>query len=220
MIPLQFEESTIGKQPTAAVIWLHGLGADGFDFVTIPEQLALPPELSVRFIFPHAPVQAVTLNQGMEMRSWYDIYELSMSAKEDRDGIFAAMHAVEALIHAQCSDIHPSKIILVGFSQGGGVTLQTLLHGKVELGGAIALSTYLPLRSLINQADQQRASNIPLLMAHGLHDDVLAYEIGEMSKTLLAESGVEVDWQAYPMAHSLCAEQIKDISEWLVKRLK
>lgn len=220
MIPLPFEETIIGEQPTAAVIWLHGLGADGFDFVSIPEQLALPPGLSVRFIFPHAPVQAVTLNQGMEMRSWYDIYELSIHAKEDREGIFAAMHGIEALIKAECSGIDASKIILVGFSQGGGVTLQTLLHGSVELGGAIALSTYLPLRSIANQADQQRISKIPVFMAHGLHDDVLAYEVGEMSKTLLTETGAKVNWQVYPMAHSLCAEQIKDIGEWLAQRLK
>lgn len=220
MIPLQFEETLTGDHPSAAVIWLHGLGADGFDFKPIPEQLALPAELSVRFIFPHAPIQAVTLNQGMVMNSWYDIYQLSMSAKEDRDGIFAAMNAVEALINTQCQNIHPSKIILAGFSQGGAVALHTLLHGKVELGGVIALSTYLPLRDLIQQVDPQRARKIPLFMAHGLHDDILAYEVGEMSKTLLLETGVDVNWQAYPMAHSLCAKQISDISQWLVQKLK
>lgn len=220
MIPLQFEEKIIGDQPTAAVIWLHGLGADGFDFVTIPEQLALPPDLSLRFIFPHAPVQAVTLNQGMQMNSWYDIHQLSMSAKEDQEGIFAAMHAIEALINTQCSNIDPDKIILVGFSQGGAVALHTLLHGQIELGGVIALSTYLPLRSLVKQVDRPRVSKIPLFMAHGLYDDVLAYDVGEMSKTLLVETGVHVDWRAYPMAHSLCAKQISDISQWLAQRLK
>lgn len=220
MTPLQFEEKIIGENPTAAVIWLHGLGADGFDFMPIPEQLALPAELSVRFIFPHAPVQAVTLNQGMEMNSWYDIYQLSMTAKEDRDGIFAAMNAIEALINKQCQNIHPSKIILAGFSQGGAVALHTLLHGKVELGGVVALSTYLPLRDLVEQVDIQRPKKIPLFMAHGLYDEILAYEVGEMSKTLLVETGVEVDWHAYPMAHSLCAEQISAIGEWLGRRLK
>jgi phospholipase/carboxylesterase len=220
MSPLQFEEKIIGNKPTAAVIWLHGLGADGFDFIPIPEQLALPADLSVRFIFPHAPVQAVTLNQGMQMNSWYDISQLSMTTKEDRDGIFAAMNAVEALINAQCQNIHPSKIILAGFSQGGAVALHTLLHGKVEIGGVIALSTYLPLRDLVKQADTQRAKKIPLFMAHGLFDEILAYEVGEMSKTLLVETGVEVDWHAYPMAHSLCVEEIKAIGQWLAQKLK
>lgn len=220
MIPLTFEEKIIGEQPTAAVIWLHGLGADGFDFASIPEQLRLPAELSVRFIFPHAPIQAVTLNHGVEMHSWYDIYELSMNAKEDRDGIVAAMHAVEALISSECSTIDPRKIFLAGFSQGGAITLHTLLHGKVALGGALALSTYLPLRSLINQIDLQRVREIPLYMAHGIYDEILAYEVGEMSKSLLAATGIKVDWHTYPMGHSLCAEQIHDISDWLTERIK
>jgi phospholipase/carboxylesterase len=219
MESLDYIEETHGDNPDAAIIWLHGLGADGYDFKPMVKQLNLPDDLSVHFVFPHAPVQAVTINQGMLMNAWYDILELSLEAEEDEAGINSSMHAVESLIQSKFAHIDPSRIILAGFSQGGALTLHTLLHGNISIGGVIALSTYLPLRHLAPDAKKDRVMGLNIFMAHGTHDEVLPIDIGDLARGILLTLGTKLAWRTYPMAHQLCDEQILDIRSWLIKKL-
>ena len=219
MQSLDYLEEIHGESPDAAIIWLHGLGADGGNFAPIVKQLSLPPDLSVHFVFPHAPVQAVTINQGMSMNAWYDIYELSLDAQEDEEGIQSSMHVLEALISDKFNHIEPSRLLLAGFSQGGALALHTLLHGNVPIGGVIALSSYLPLRDLAFNANKQRVNNHEIFMAHGQYDDVLPHQIGDLARGILLALGANISWRSYPMAHELCAQQIEHISEWIVQKL-
>ncbi len=219
MESLDYIEETHGDNPDAAIIWLHGLGADAHDFKPMVKQLDLPTDLSIHFVFPNAPVQAVTINQGMSMNAWYDIFELSLEAEEDEAGINASMLAVESLIQSKFAHIDPSRIILAGFSQGGALTLHTLLHGSVPIGGVIALSTYLPLRQLAPDAKKDRVVDHNIFMAHGTHDEVLPIDIGDLARGILLALGSKLVWRAYPMAHQLCDQQILDIRHWIVKKL-
>lgn len=219
MESLDYIEETHGDNPDAAIIWLHGLGADGYDFKPMVKQLNLPDDLSVHFVFPHAPVQAVTINQGMSMNAWYDILELSLEAEEDEAGINSSMHAIESLIQSKFAHIDPSRIILAGFSQGGALTLHTLLHGNVSIGGVIALSTYLPLRHLAPDSKKDRVIGHNIFMAHGTHDEVLPIDIGDLARGILLALGTKLAWRTYPMAHQLCNDQILDIRSWLIKKL-
>ena len=219
MKELEYLEEKTGENPKAAIIWLHGLGADGYDFQPISQQLQLPPNCPVHFVFPHAPMQPVTINQGLVMNAWYDIRELNLHAPEDKQGIFDAMHALETLVSTKFSHLDASKILLAGFSQGGALTLHTALHGNVPIGGVIALSSYLPLRELTTEINESRLQNIEILMTHGTHDDILPYEIGKLSKDVLLNVGANLDWREYSMGHQLCEPQIQDIRDWLLQRL-
>ena len=219
MESLDYLEEIHGSNPDAAVIWLHGLGADGYDFKPIVRQLNLPNDHSIHFIFPHAPVQPVSINQGLEVNAWYDILELSLDAKEDITGITASMNAVEGLIQSKFAHIDPNRIILAGFSQGGAMALHTFLHGKLCFGGVIALSTYLPVRHLAAEADKNKVSGQNIFMAHGTHDEVLPHEIGELAKNILLALGANISWRSYTMAHEVCHQQIQEIRHWILERL-
>ncbi len=219
MDTLDYIEEIHGSNPDAAVIWLHGLGADGYDFKPIVRQLNLPSDHAIQFIFPHAPVQPVTINQGLEVNAWYDIFELSLEAKEDHAGIISSMNAIESLIQSKCAHIDPDRIILAGFSQGGALALHTLLHGKMTFGGVIALSSYLPLRNLAPEANKDRVQQQELFMAHGTLDEVLPHEIGELAKNILLALGAKIDWHSYSMSHEVCGQQIQEIRNWILEKL-
>ncbi len=214
-------EIETAANPDAAVIWLHGLGADGHDFEPVVEQLALAPGSRIRFIFPHAPHRPVTLNGGYVMRAWYDLYSLERGARQDREGLEEARQAIDALIQDEGGrGISPSRIVLMGFSQGGAVALHAGLRRDEPVAGIGALSTYLPLHHLLAEERHPNSHDTPIFMAHGLHDPVVTYDIGISSRDHLLEHGYHVDWHEYPMEHSLCPQEIDDIARWLNERLK
>ncbi len=202
----------------ASVIWLHGLGADGNDFVPIVPELQLPPARAPRFLFPHAPIRPVTINMGMQMRAWYDIAGLDKAlTEEDEDGIRASAEAVGALVDAEiAAGVPADKIVLAGFSQGGAIALHTALRYPQALAGVMALSTYLPLREQV--ADELADANrqIPILQCHGQHDPVVPEALGAFSRELLGKLGYAVRWKSYPMQHQVCIEEIADIRDWLL----
>lgn len=209
-----------GTPPTAAVIWLHGLGADGYDFVPIVPELKLPPKLSTRFVFPHAAPRPVTLNGGMRMRAWYDIRGLDRNAVHDEPGIRAAATLIDSLIDVQVTAGVPRRrIVLAGFSQGGAIALHAGLRQREALAGIMALSTYFPLEATAAGELTAAGRATPVLMCHGSHDPVLALEMGAHSRELLRALGVSVDWHEYPMAHAVCPAEIQDIAAWLRQRL-
>ena len=205
-------EIETGSPPQAAVIWLHGLGADGHDFEPIVPELRLAKP--VRFVFPHAPVRPVTINNGMRMRAWYDIFQFG-GGREDDAGIRASQKLVEKLIEAQPTE----KVILAGFSQGGAIVLQTALRYPKKLAGVMALSTYLPLASTLAAERSAANADIPIFMAHGQYDDIIPIRRSQESKNLLEKLGYGVEWHDYPMPHSVCGEEVTDISAWLAKLL-
>ncbi|MDX3988881.1 MAG: carboxylesterase [Achromobacter sp.] len=209
-------EIETASNPTHAVIWLHGLGADGNDFAPIVPELDLPAGLGVRFVFPNAPVQRVTINNGMSMRSWYDILVMDLVRVEDAKGIRASEAAIHKLIAREnARGIPTSNIVLAGFSQGSAMTLHTGLRLTEKLAGMMALSGYLPL---LNTAEAERhGANhaTPIFMAHGLHDPVVSLARAEASVTELKRLGYDVRWHTYPMPHSVCAEEVRDISAFL-----
>lgn len=206
---------------THSVIWLHGLGADGNDFVPIVPELMLPPELAVRFVFPHAPQRPITLNAGMRMRAWFDITSLERGADEDLQGIATSQAQTEALIQCEKDrDIAADKIVLAGFSQGGAIALHTGLRHDETLAGIMALSTWLPLRDSLAAEAAGQNKRTPLFMAHGSFDPMVPCHYGEESRDFLKEAGYAVDWHAYPMQHQVCLEQIADIGRWLQTVLK
>ena len=212
-------EIQTGIKPDAAVIWLHGLGADGHDFEPIVPELRLPGTLQVRFVFPHAPIRPVTLNQGMRMRAWYDIAQLG-GGPEDEAGIRESGSAVQQLIQEQINrGIDTPRIVLAGFSQGGAIALHTALRYSAPLGGVLALSTYLPLAAKLKEEMKEANRNLPLFMAHGLYDDIIPLRRAEQSRKILLDAGYDVEWHTYPMPHSVCAEELVDIASFLVKRL-
>jgi phospholipase/carboxylesterase len=218
-------ESVVTLEPaasaTASVIWLHGLGADGYDFVPIVEELRLPTSLPVRFIFPHARARPVTINNGFVMRAWYDIKGLNREGGEDEEGIRDSERVVRELIaHEGTRGIPAKRIVVAGFSQGGAIALQTGLRHPDALAGVMALSTYLPLRSGLAQEATPANRSTPILMCHGTQDGVVVLQMGEVSRDLLTSLGYPVEWRAYPMQHSVCMEEINDISRWLQTQLK
>jgi phospholipase/carboxylesterase len=201
------------QHPNASVIWLHGLGADGNDFVPVIDMLNLP---NIRFVLPHAPYRAVTLNNGYEMRAWYDLYGMTLDNREDESGIRESQRYVETLIEREVSRGIPyHRIVLAGFSQGGAIALHTALRFTQSLAGVLALSTYLPLKSLL--VDEKSAQNqpIPILMAHGDEDTVITTATARVSYETLKAAHYDVSWLTYPMAHSVCIEEIKDIRHFL-----
>lgn len=198
------------------IIWLHGLGADGHDFAPIVPNLQLPASLAVRFMFPHAPIMAVTINNGYKMRAWFDIYDFSFAAKIDEAGIQASKALVERLIEQQIGQgIAPENIILAGFSQGGAIALTTGLTYSKRLGGVIALSTYLPLAEKILANPSPANKNLPIFIAHGTQDNVLPHFLGESTAKALKEGGYPIEWHSYAMPHSVCEKEIADISQWI-----
>ncbi|MGB0860171.1 MAG: alpha/beta hydrolase [Pseudoalteromonas spongiae] len=202
----------------ATVIWLHGLGDSGDGFAPIVPEINLPAELGVKFIFPHAPIQPVTINGGMAMRSWYDIKSLDLDKRADEQGVQQSAAAVQQLIDAEIDNgIAPSNIILAGFSQGGVVSLYLAPRLPYQLAGVMALSTYMCEPAKLKLEKQQASLNV--FMAHGSFDDVVPTGAGKAAHQTLLELGYEVSWQEYPMAHQVCLEEIKAIRTWLVSRL-
>lgn len=208
-----------GKNPQHSIIWLHGLGADGQDFVPIADELELP--VAVRYIFPHAPMRPVTINGGFVMRAWYDISEANIAAQQDTAGIRASQSLVEALIAKETAHgIAPRHIFLAGFSQGGAVALHTALRQDVPLGGVLALSTYLPLAETAAHELSEQTKATPIFMAHGRSDPVIPCSLGAVSRDALQDFGYPVAWHEYPMQHSVCEEELRDIGAWLTQRIK
>jgi phospholipase/carboxylesterase len=210
-------EMATGPRPEAAVIWLHGLGADGRDFEPIVPELGLARP--VRFVFPHAPIRPVTVNQGMRMRAWYDIFELG-GGPEDEAGIRASQGLLDDMISSEKKRGFPAdKIVLAGFSQGGAIVLQTGLRYPERLGAIIALSTYLPLASALAAERSQAGQEVPIFMAHGGYDDLIPVSRAERSRELLEALGYTITWKTYPMPHAVCAEEIADIAGFLARVL-
>ena len=209
-------EVTTGENPVGSVIWLHGLGADGHDFEPIVPELRLPAELPLRFVFPHAPVRPVTINGGMEMRAWYDIVSLDAEGRADAAGVRESTAILEELIAREIErGISADKIVIAGFSMGGAIAINTALHTKETLAGMLALSTYLPLPGEVEGSGGDRG--LPVFMAHGSFDPMLPMQWGQKSAERLQEAGFTVEWHDYPMAHAVCPDEIRDITEWLAK---
>ncbi|QAU34827.1 alpha/beta hydrolase [Janthinobacterium sp. 17J80-10] len=207
--------------PTVSIIWMHGLGADGSDFVPIVRELDLSGCPAIRFIFPHAPMMPVTMNGGYVMRSWYDILlGEDLTRREDEGGLRNSQAAIEQLIaREKARGIPSNRILLAGFSQGCAMTLQTGLRHPEPLGGLLCLSGYLPLADVV--AAECHAANhaTPIFMTHGTGDPVIPLQRAEASRDLLAGLGHNVEWHAYPMQHSVCMEEIDDIGGWLERVL-
>ncbi len=217
---LETVEVETGREPRASVIWMHGLGADGNDFVPVVPELKLPAALPVRFVFPHAPMRPVTINAGMVMRAWYDVFDLEERRGEDEAGVRASQQLVEALIaREKARGISAARIVLGGFSQGGVMALQTGLRHPERLAGIAALSCYLPLaRSLPIEASQANR-DVPIFMAHGSYDDLIPVARARRSRDLLQEFGFHVTWREYPIPHAVCPEEIRDLASWLRETL-
>jgi len=202
----------------AAVIWLHGLGADGHDFEPIVRELT--PPVATRFVFPHAPVRSVTINLGARMRAWYDILSMERTDLEDEEGIYASAAAVRALIAAEVArGVAADRIVIAGFSQGGAIALQVALRYPHPLAGVLALSSYLPLPTTLAAERSQANAPIPVFMAHGADDATLPEALGLSSRETMQRLGYEVEWHSYSMGHSVCAEEIGDINRWLSRTL-
>ena len=214
---LEVIELQSGSNPTASVIVLHGLGADGTDFVPVAQQLDLAPIGDVRFLFPHAPVMPVTINGGMKMRAWYDILGTDLARREDERGLRASQLLVESLLDRERErGIDPSRIVLMGFSQGCAMTLMTGLRYGERLAGLVGLSGYLPLAAVTSAERHAANSDVPIFLAHGSDDPVIPIDRAIASRDALKALGHPVQWHEYPMPHSVCAEEISDLNRWLL----
>lgn len=212
---LETLELTTGPHPTASVIWLHGLGADGSDFAPIVSELDLG-DLRVRFIFPHAPMMPVTINGGYVMRAWYDILGTEIDRREDESGVRASQGEVERLMAREVErGIAPARMVLAGFSQGGAIALQTALRQTRALAGVMALSTYVPIARTLAAERSAASSTVPIFMAHGQLDGIIPLATAQRSRDLLHSLGYAVQWHQYPMEHSVCLEEIADIGGFL-----
>lgn len=211
-------QPSIAGEINASVIWLHGLGADGHDFEAIVQKMNLP---HVRFILPHAPEMAVTRNSGYIMPAWYDLYGVTGSSQEDEAGIKTSQTYINALIQKEIDrGIPANRIVLAGFSQGGAIALYTALRYPFKLAGILALSTYLPIKTkLVTEANPANATT-PIFMAHGIYDDVISLDLCKISLAVLQSNHLAVDWHEYNMAHSVCAEEIVDIRNFLQQILQ
>lgn len=218
--PLQTIEIESAPNPTAAVIWLHGLGADGNDFVPIVRELDLSGSQAIRFIFPTAPTMPVTINGGYVMRAWYDIFTPDLVRREDEPGLRASQALVEALIAKEkARGIPADRIVLAGFSQGCAMTLQTGLRHPEKLAGLMCLSGYLPLAALIEAERHTSNHATPIFMAHGRQDPVVVIARAEQSRDALKALGHDIEWHEYQMQHSVCQEEVDDIGQWLARVL-
>ena len=205
---------------TATVVWLHGLGADGNDFVPIVGELGLPKDHGIKFVFPHAAVQPVTINNGMPMRAWYDILSLTRMERQDTAGTERSAKRIAGLLDAErAAGIASERLILAGFSQGCAMTLHTGLRYPHRLGGLLALSGYLPMHTTLAAEAAPANKDVPILMCHGQYDPVLPLVLGKSSAEILTAAGYPVDWREYPMQHQVCMEEIEDIGAFLRKRL-
>jgi len=221
---LEAIEIETGKNPAASVIWMHGLGADGNDFAPVVHELDLPGAAAIRFVFPHAPMRPVTINNGHVMRAWYDVSFGDLEGKSrqaDERGVRESQAQIGSLIEREIRrGIGADNVVLAGFSQGGAMALQTGLRYPARLAGLIALSTYLPLaESLVQEAAPANRAT-PIFMAHGTFDPLVPCMMGAGSRTFLAELGYPVEWHEYPMQHSVCQEEIQDIAKWLTSILR
>ena len=204
----------------AAVVLMHGLGADGHDFESLVPELRLPPSPSIRWVFPHAPVRPVTINGGCRMRAWYDIVGLDRHAPEDEAGIRESSRAVLDLVRRERErGLDASRIVLAGFSQGAAVALFTALRSPERLAGVAALSTYLPLAATLEREAHPANAAVPVFMAHGTFDPLVPPALGEGSRDLLRSRGYDVEWHEYPMPHSVCADEVADLRAWLLRAL-
>ena len=221
---LETIELETSPNPTAAVVWMHGLGADGNDFVPIVNELDLSGAPAIRFIFPHAPMIPVTINNGHVMRAWYDVSfgDLEGATKRaDEKGVRHSQAQIGALIARENERKIPSKnIVLAGFSQGGAIALQTGLRYPDQLAGVMALSCYLPCADSFAAEAAPANAKTPLLIAHGTQDPVVPYAMGKYSRDVLTNAGYTVDWREYPMQHSVCMEELRDVGAWLTAVLK
>ncbi len=225
MALLETVEHETGADPQWSVLWLHGLGADGHDFAPIVPELLKRDGLvrrdwpAIRFVFPHAPVRAVTINNGYRMRAWYDIVGMDFATRADSDGIVESIAQVEALIAREHErGIPAERLLLAGFSQGGAITLAAGTRREAPLAGLVALSTYLPGAAGLAGFATAASKRQPVFMAHGQGDPVIPPVHGENSAKALAEAGYAVDWHSYPMAHQVCAEEIRDLGDWMGAR--
>lgn len=205
------------QQPaTASVIWMHGLGADGSDFEPVVPALELPESLPVRFVFPNAPHQPVTVNGGWVMPAWYDILEMKLERKIDVPGLLRSCQQIEALIAREIErGIPAQRIVLAGFSQGGAVAYQTALCYPQRLAGLLTLSTYVATADLIRSDRSDANRDLPILIAHGEQDDVVPMALGTQAVSLLESMNYQPQWQTWPIDHSLCLEQVQAIGRWL-----
>lgn len=219
-MPLPTVDLETAPHPTHSVIWLHGLGADGNDFAPIVPELVSPEWPALRFVFPHAPVRPVTVNGGMPMRAWYDIVGVDLVSRQDESGMRASIASVNALITQENErGVPTSRILLAGFSQGGAIALAAGLRHAEKLAGVVALSTYLPLHESF--AAERSAANAatPIFWGHGTADPIVPLTRGVTSRDLLQSLGYQVAWHTYPMPHSVCAEEVADLRQWMTGRL-
>jgi phospholipase/carboxylesterase len=197
------------------IIWLHGLGADGFNFMPLVPQLGLQ---QTEYIFPHAPVRPITINAGMSMRAWFDIYALDRLDREDEEGMMASRESIKVLIEEALARGYESRsIFLVGFSQGGVLTLLTGLTFDRPLGGLLALSCYMPMAAKLLSSDMIANRDVPIFMAHGYQDDILPFRIGDESAKGLKAAGYDVSWHPYPMQHNICDAELKEMKAFIEK---
>ena len=202
--------------PRFSVIWLHGLGADAHDFEPIVPELVRAHWPALRFVFPNAPVRPITVNGGMRMRGWYDIGGADIASKQDEVGIRASIGAINTLIAREGErGIAPSNILLAGFSQGGAITLAAGLRQRTPMRGLIALSTYLPLHHAYETEAAPESFGVPIFMGHGRFDPVVPEALGLMSRDWIAAKGNKITWKSYPMPHSVCAEEVRDLATWM-----
>jgi len=206
-------ERNPNQEADASIIWMHGLGADGHDFEPIVDALNLP---GVRFILPHAPYRAVSINNGYEMRAWFDIFGLDADSPQDETGIRQSRQEIEALIAKEkAKGIAAHRIVLAGFSQGGAIALHTALRHTETLAGVLVLSSWLPLKTRLQQEAHLANRALPVFMAHGTFDSIVPLQTAENSARLLTEAGYPLAWQTYPMAHSVCDREVADIRQFL-----
>jgi phospholipase/carboxylesterase len=219
-VTLETVELETGPEPRHAIIWLHGLGADGNDFKPIVPELVDRSWPALRFVFPHAPVRAVTINGGMRMRAWYDILAPNIAAQQDVAGIRSSIADLEALIAREAARGIPSaRVILAGFSQGGAIALAGGVRHAARLAGIIALSTYLPLDGLTMAERSAANASVPIFMGHGSFDPIVPEMLGKLSRDALTRLGYAVAWHSYPMAHQVCPPEIADLRGWIAERL-
>jgi phospholipase/carboxylesterase len=216
MSQLEAIEIETSASPGASIIWMHGLGADGHDFVDIVPQLSLPARPGVRFVFPHAPMRPVTINGGYVMRAWYDIREDGGTRREDPAGVRASQKSIEALLEREKARGVPARsIVLAGFSQGGAMALHTALRYGERLAGIMALSCSLPLADTLGAEASPANRDVPIFMAHGTHDPMIPMARAMRAREVLSGLGYRLEWHEYAMPHSVCLEEVRDISAWL-----
>jgi phospholipase/carboxylesterase len=216
---LETVELNTRPRPAWTILWLHGLGADGHDFAPMVPELVQPDWPAIRFVFPHAPMRAVTINGGARMRAWYDISHLSLEQRADEAGMRESIREVDALIARERDrGIPPSRLILAGFSQGGAVALAAGLRREAALGGLVSLSSYLPMAEQTRTEITAAGRATPVFQAHGTQDPVVPMAFGQRSRVALEALGVPVAWRQYPMGHSVCAEEVQDLRAWLSER--